>query len=261
MRTLVRFSSALLLATATAFAMPACATGGDEDDLLEELDAEASAKASFDVWQNEGGAWFFHMTASNGQTLLSSEAYENRVGALSGLLSVLDNGGLTSRYTTKKGTDGKYYVSLKAANGATIATAQGYKSKSNATRAITAMTRSVGGYLEAQAARTGARIETFADAAGQFRFSVYAANGQRVLASEGYVNEALALNGAMAVTENAAARAQYNVLPSSGGAGYYFTLEGGNGEIIGVSEVYSTKAAADRAVNALITLAPNLAAL
>lgn len=250
------FSMFLALAASVA----ACATVDDVDAELDELDAAISATGDFDVWQGDGGKWFFRLSASNGFPLLTSEAYESRTSSLEGLLSVLDNGGIETRYAVKVGTDHKHYVSLRATNGATIAVAQGYRSHSNAKRAIRTMVAIVSAYVDERSRLAGARIDTYSDAAGKFRFTVYAGNGERVLASQAYTSEASALNGAFLVTEHGARLANFRIVAGANGNAH-FQLVARNGEVIAVSEVYSTAAAAQRAVNAVVALVPTLSPL
>jgi uncharacterized protein YegP (UPF0339 family) len=176
--------------------------------------------------------------------------------ALNGLVSVLDNGAYTDRYTAVKGTNGKWHLNLKAANGATIATTQQYSTKSNATRAIGSCTRGVASYLAAWEASTAARAQVRPTSTG-WRFDVYAANGEHVLASEQYTTEAAALNGAFSAVDNGKNIAQYEIRTAASGQSY-FVLEGANGEVVGTSEMYASKAAAERGRNDLIALFPTI---
>src|SRR5687767_928969 len=99
----------VFLAAALASFSVACAAT-DADDLVEE-DGEAGVPATMDLWETSG-QWHFNLVAGNGNILLASEAYETRLGALSGMLAVLDNGGFADRYETIKGADGKYHLNL-----------------------------------------------------------------------------------------------------------------------------------------------------
>jgi uncharacterized protein YegP (UPF0339 family) len=257
MKTANTILSALTLALTLAVGAAGCATAGDENDALDEASAEAAVRVSFDLWQSDNGEYYFHVAAGNGAILLASEGYQTRMGALGGILSVLDNGGIESRYTIKKGADGDYYVSLKAANGEIIAVAEGYSTSSNARRAIRTCTRSVGAYLEAWANPTGARFDVFEGHGQDFYFNLHAQNGEIVLQSEGYTTEAAALNGAFSVAENGVDPANYEILASADG-GAYLNLHAANGEIIATSEVYDSKSNAVRARDAIIALLPTV---
>ena len=247
-----RLSALFLTAILASFAV-GCAAGGD-DDLLEE-EGEASAPATLDLWSTNG-QWYFHVVSGNGNVLLSSEGYSTRLAALNGIVSVLDNGAYESRYTTIKGSNGKYHLNLRAANGAVIATTQQYSTKSNATRAIGSCARAVGSYLAAWETNTAARAQVLPSETG-WRFNVYAANGAIVLTSESYTTEAAALNGAFSAVENGKSASAYETRQASNGQ-YYFVLEAANSQIVGTSQMYATKASAERGRDALIALLPSI---
>jgi uncharacterized protein YegP (UPF0339 family) len=106
--------------------------------------------------------------------------------------------------------------------------------------------------LSSQASRT-ASFETFEGQDGQYYFNLVAANGQNVLRSEGYTELASAKNGIASVLENGQAADQFEVKQADNGD-YYFTLEAKNGEVIGNSEMYSTKSNATRGAATVRTL-------
>src|SRR5262245_24101775 len=100
-----------------SFAVAACATGGDEygDEYLD-AESNASAPGKIDLWQSSDNQWRFHVVSGNGRTLLTSEGYTARTGALNGVLSVLENGVDPAMYQTNKTASGKYNLRLSAAN-------------------------------------------------------------------------------------------------------------------------------------------------
>lgn len=251
MRTLA-LPSFLLAAALASFTVGCAATGGD--DTIEE-DGEASVPPTMDLWQTSG-SWYFNLTAGNGNVLLSSEAYTTRLGALNGLLSVLDNGAYAERYVVVKNADGKYHLNLEAQNHQIIATTQAYSTKSNATRAIGSCTRGVSGYLAAWETTTAARAQVIAGATS-WHFNVYAANGAVVLTSEAYTDEAAALAGAFSVVETGVSAAAYEIRTATNGQAY-FVVKATNGQVIGTSQMYSTKANAERGRDALIALLPSI---
>ena len=241
------------LALLLAGAVPACATDDGSTDDLSEVDADSTVRPSFQVWKNEAGKFYFHLEAGNGETLLTSQSYTTRTSALHGLLSVLDNGGLTTRYVIKAGADGQQYISLKAANGETIAFSEGYSTKSNANRAVTGFIRNIAAYLAYWDSASGARFQVNQGETGKFSFNLHAANGAIVLHSEAYTTEEAALNGAMSADESGITTSAFTIKAAQSGK-YYFTLKAGNGEIVGTSETYATKASATRARDSVISL-------
>ncbi len=96
-------------------------------------------------------------------------------------------------------------------------------------------------------ATKNARIETFIGMDGQHYFNVFAGNGEKILRSEGYTSLAGAETGIESVKDNGVDVENFDVLEASNGE-YYFNLVAQNGEIIGTSELYSSKSSANRAV-------------
>ena len=81
----------------------------------------------------------------------------------------------------------------------------------------------------------------------KFFFSLLAANGQTILASEMYEAKASALAGIESVKKNAADDARYSRLNGKDGSPY-FTLRAANNQVIGQSEMYSSASARDRGI-------------
>jgi hypothetical protein len=98
-------------------------------------------------------------------------------------------------------------------------------------------------------ATKNAKIVTFEGMDGQFYFSVLAGNGEKVMRSEGYTTLAAAETGVEAVKDSGVDTDNYDLLQAVDGA-WYFNLVAENGEIIGTSQMYSTKSNANRALKA-----------
>lgn len=225
---------------ALSLAFAGCATTGDAGDGYADAQSDATSPGKLDLWQSTDGQWRFHVVSGNGRTLLTSEGYTSRTGALGGVLSVLDNGVDPARYDLNQTASGRYNLRLRAGNNEIIASTQAYSTKSNATRAIDACVRAVTTYLDKrEAITTGARVEISEGATGQFHFDVFAGNGEIVLTSESYTTRAAAWNGAFASQDAAALDGAFTIEVATDGS-YYFTLTARNGEIIGVSQMYTT---------------------
>jgi len=247
------FLGILLVATLASFSVTGCATTGD--DQFDDEDGESTIPATMDMWSTNG-QWYFHLTAGNGNTLMTSEGYSTRMAALNGIISVLDNGAYAERYSVVKGASGKYHLNLVATNGETIASTQTYSTKSSATRAIGSCVRGVQSYLAGWDATTANRAQVIPSESG-WRFNVYAANGAVVLTSESYTTEAAALNGAFSTVESGTSVSAYETRQAANGQ-YYFVLKAANSQIVGTSQLYSTKASAERGRDALIALLPTI---
>ncbi|MBL9022360.1 MAG: YegP family protein [Myxococcales bacterium] len=98
-------------------------------------------------------------------------------------------------------------------------------------------------------ATKNAKIETFVGLDGQHYFNVIAGNGEKVLRSEGYSSADAAETGIEAVKDSGVDTESYDLLQAADGT-WYFNLVAENGEIIGTSQMYSTKSNANRALKA-----------
>jgi hypothetical protein len=101
-----------------------------------------------------------------------------------------------------------------------------------------------------EANTTGARIQVEQGATHQFRFNLVAQNGQTVLSSESYTTAAAAWNGAFAVQDAAATASNFAIKTANDGR-FYFTLTADNGQVVGVSQMYTTKAAAQSGITSV----------
>lgn len=258
-----RFASLLtsLLLAAPLAPLAACAVEDDVTTSTTEGAAswsDLSARPSFELWKGSDGQFRFHLVDASADVLVTSEGYGSRASALNGLLSVLDNGGLSTRYDVRATASGTgAYFNLEAANGAIIATSQTYADAAAAQADVAATIAAVAAYAAAWDAATGERFAVRQDAGGKFYFNLHAGNGAIVLRSERYDSEAAALNGAFSVVDNGTTAARYQVRQAASG-GYYFNLTATNGQIIATSEVYASKYNAERARDAVIALLPTV---
>jgi uncharacterized protein YegP (UPF0339 family) len=81
----------------------------------------------FEIKAGRTGKFRFNLKASNGQTILSSEAYESRSAANKGIQSVKRNAGNDKRFERKTGKDGSAFFVMKAANGEPIGRSEMYR--------------------------------------------------------------------------------------------------------------------------------------
>lgn len=90
---------------------------------------------------------------------------------------------------------------------------------------------------------------------GQYYFNLKASNGQKILASEGYVYRTSCVDGIQSVRNNAPIELRYSRKIASNGQ-YYFTLHGANGEVIGTSENYVSPQGRDGGIEDVKRYAP-----
>jgi len=247
-----------VLALSLASTTIGCATSGDTADGDEYADAQSDATSpgKLDLFQSSDYQWHFKVISGNGRTLLSSESYTSRTGALNGVLSTLDNGVDPAQYLPNQTSTG-WNLHLRAANNQTIAFTQVYSSKSNATRAINSCVKAVTTYLDKREANTtGARVEVFETSAG-FHFNLHASNGQVVLSSETYSTAAAAWNGAFAVQDAADLDSSFAVKTANDGR-FFFTLTAQNGQVVGVSQLYTSAESARAGIASVKSLLGNM---
>ena len=87
---------------------------------------------------HSSGTTQFHwdLKARDAQTMLSSQVYEAKAGAETGIASCRLNSADDARYERLTTRDSKSYFVLKAANGETIGTSQMYPSEATRDKAI-----------------------------------------------------------------------------------------------------------------------------
>ncbi len=90
----------------------------------------------------------------------------------------------------------------------------------------------------------------------EYQFNLKAGNGQIILTSEGYTTKAACENGIQSVQKNSQDDNRFKRLESKNGK-FYFNLTAGNGQIIGNSEMYESKASRDNGIESVKKNAPD----
>lgn len=93
---------------------------------------------------------------------------------------------------------------------------------------------------------------------GNFVFNLKASNGQIILTSEPYSEKRSAMNGIESVRKNAVKDANFE-RRTAGNGQPYFVLKAANTQIIGQSEMYSSKATMENGIDAVMRNAPDAA--
>ena len=94
------------------------------------------------------------------------------------------------------------------------------------------------------------KFELYTGDDGQYYFRLVAANGEKILRSEGYVSSSGCENGVQSVKENAPEDQRYQRKTAIDGQ-FYFNLTARNGEVIGVSEMYRTEGGRENGIEAV----------
>ena len=100
--------------------------------------------------------------------------------------------------------------------------------------------------------KEGGQVELYrSQADGAFRFRVKAKNGHTILTGEGYESKDGIFNAIDSIRENGAEEDGYELQPASSNpdgrydGDWYFNLVAANGEVLGTSEIYSSKGSAE----------------
>lgn len=84
------------------------------------------------------------------------------------------------------------------------------------------------------------KFEVYKDKAGEFRFRLKAANGQNILASEGYKAKASCMNGIESVKKNS--QNEERIVKKTTASGKFnFCVVATNGQVVGVSQTYDSE--------------------
>lgn len=94
------------------------------------------------------------------------------------------------------------------------------------------------------------KFECYRDKANEYRFRLKAGNGETVLASEGYASKASCTNGIQSVIKNSAIPERF-VKKKTDKGNFRFNLTASNGQVIGVSENYSSESACDNGMKSV----------
>lgn len=100
------------------------------------------------------------------------------------------------------------------------------------------------------------KFEIFLGRDNQFYFRLRSANNQIILGSEGYTTKSNCQNGIDSAKSHSPYDQYYRRLTARNGQ-YYFTLIASNGQVIGVSETYTTAQARDNGISAVKRDAPS----
>ena len=96
----------------------------------------------FEIFQSDKNSeYYFRLKARNGETILGSQAYKSKEGALNGIKSVQTNCGDTKSYEKKIAKNGKYHFNLKAKNGQLIGKSQMYSSRATMNNGVRVLKR------------------------------------------------------------------------------------------------------------------------
>ncbi|WP_434779473.1 YegP family protein [Neisseria sp. Ec49-e6-T10] len=91
---------------------------------------------SYTIKKAKDGQFYFHLTAKNGEIILTSEMYRQKNSALSGIQSVQNNCVINEHFHKVQASNEKFYFTLKAANHQVIGQSQLYTSEQGCEKGI-----------------------------------------------------------------------------------------------------------------------------
>jgi len=97
--------------------------------------------ATFEIKRTADGKYVFNLKSANDQVILTSQAYENKEAAESGISSVRHSATLDDQYEEKVGSDGHPYFVLFALNRKEIGRSQMYSSREAMRKGIASVKR------------------------------------------------------------------------------------------------------------------------
>lgn len=100
-----------------------------------------------------------------------------------------------------------------------------------------------------------AKFEIYQRKNGEYQFNLRAGNGQVIFTSEGYTTLSNAKNGVESVRRNSSNPARFEKLQARDGRPY-FAMKTTNGEVIGVSQMYSTATGRNKGIASVQRNAP-----
>jgi uncharacterized protein YegP (UPF0339 family) len=92
--------------------------------------------AKFEITKAKDGEFHFHLKASNGDIILTSQMYAAKSSAKNGIASVKKNAADDNRYERKETHNGHHMFNVRAANHEVIGTSQGYVSHESREKGI-----------------------------------------------------------------------------------------------------------------------------
>lgn len=154
---------------------------------IASVKANGADATKFLLREASDGAWYFVVTAANGEIIAISEMYVSQSNATRAMKSVAavvkatveQTPALTNnaKFESFKGLDSKYYFHVRALNGAIVLQSQSYSSKASATTGANSVNSNGG---------DATKYTVLPAADGQYYFTLKAANGAIIARSETY---------------------------------------------------------------------------
>jgi uncharacterized protein YegP (UPF0339 family) len=235
----------------------------------------------FQLFRGKDKEFYFRLVARNGETILGSEGYKRKASGVNGIRSVKKNALLADQFRAQVADNGLFYFTLVARNHEVIGMSELYTSTQSRDDGITAVSRiawdapieDLTGEVEDKTDEEAvpppvskvkkakkrpaakARFQIFQGDDEQYYFHLRAANGEIILASEGYTTQRGCENGVRSVQKNGPLAERYVPETAENGQ-FYFKLLAGNHKVIGISELYTTRQNREKGITAVKQASP-----
>lgn len=167
---------------------------------IASVKANGVTASRYLVRETSDGAWYFVLTAANGEIIGVGEMYASVSNVNRAIASVVNVVKATvanpvsapagAKFETFRGLDGKYYFHVRARNGEIILQSQGYTTRTAATNGIASVQTN---------GTNPARYSVVPAADGKYYFFLKAANGQKIARGETYASKYNAERGVQTV--------------------------------------------------------------
>ena len=247
---------AVVAAAALSFASVACTAPAAEsepteaEETTQDLD---SRSAYFETFEGLDEQHYLNFVAVNGANVLRSHAYTTRTGAEAGRDLLLSVGVDARQFDFLETELGEHYFTVKAMNGRLLGTSNFYSTRAHAdrgARAVRALVRLARAEAKTVAAPTRESFELFTGEDGDVYFRLRAANGEIMLASQGYSAKTSAKDGIASFRANGSSADRFQVVAASDDQ-LTIRLVAANGQIIARGESYASKTPAECAIGRL----------
>ncbi len=95
----------------------------------------------FEVYEGNGGKYYFRLKAGNGQVILASQGYKTKASAKAGIASVKTNAVKDAQFDRKESKNGKQFFNLVARNKEIIGSSEMYESKASMENGIASVSK------------------------------------------------------------------------------------------------------------------------
>lgn len=109
-----------------------------------KTDSSLQIFMSYEIKSTANNKYLFNLKAENQQVILTSQVYEQKQSALTGIASVQQNGADAANFEYKVSVAGEPYFVLKAANGEIIGNSQMYSSNAAAQTGVASVQANAG---------------------------------------------------------------------------------------------------------------------